>query len=267
MLVQIFIPTYNRREHLLKALTAIASQTYDNWIVDVIDNASTDGSVEMLHHEYRSWVEQGKLRIHRYDELVPIIANWNRYKDHIIEEAELTKFLWSDDTLLPDFLATVVPEFLDPNIAAVGTDIRYIDAAGSVVGLRKYAGSRFAFIASSCFRNMLGCPSSTIMRSHVFNSIRFDETNRYVADLKFLMDGVRSPRSFIHIRHVGVEVQLHENTETYQLFASPHMLENKKQFALYSANEYFSKNPIARCLAVLAAVAFGATAWIRGAMR
>jgi glycosyltransferase involved in cell wall biosynthesis len=46
--VTIVVPTYNRRELLLRAVNSICSQTYSDIRILVCDNASTDGTEELL---------------------------------------------------------------------------------------------------------------------------------------------------------------------------------------------------------------------------
>ena len=60
-LVSIIIVTWNRKEEILDALSAIKKQTYDNIEVVVVDNGSSDGTVEEIRRQYKNY----KFRFHR----------------------------------------------------------------------------------------------------------------------------------------------------------------------------------------------------------
>ncbi len=47
-LVSVIIPTYNRKEKVKRALQSVIKQTYKNWEAFVIDDGSTDDSIEIL---------------------------------------------------------------------------------------------------------------------------------------------------------------------------------------------------------------------------
>jgi glycosyltransferase involved in cell wall biosynthesis len=49
-LVSVVIPTFNRAADLKRALTSIASQTWQQWEVLVVDNHSTDNSAQVIEH-------------------------------------------------------------------------------------------------------------------------------------------------------------------------------------------------------------------------
>ena len=54
MKISIVIPTTNRKEELKKSIDAYLSQTYQNFEILVMDNASTDGTGEMIKSQYRN---------------------------------------------------------------------------------------------------------------------------------------------------------------------------------------------------------------------
>lgn len=47
-LVSVVIPCYNSERFLDRAITSVAEQTYSNWEIIVVDDGSTDGSVELV---------------------------------------------------------------------------------------------------------------------------------------------------------------------------------------------------------------------------
>ncbi len=47
-LISIVIPTYNRKEMLLRAINSVLAQNYDNYEILIIDDCSTDGTKDMI---------------------------------------------------------------------------------------------------------------------------------------------------------------------------------------------------------------------------
>jgi glycosyltransferase involved in cell wall biosynthesis len=62
-LFSVVVPTYNRRALLQRALNSVVQQTLDDYEIVVVDDGSTDGTVEMLQAQYgervRLLVNQG----------------------------------------------------------------------------------------------------------------------------------------------------------------------------------------------------------------
>lgn len=48
MKIDVYIPTYNRKELLRKAIDSVVRQTYSDVFIMVSDNASTDGTNQMI---------------------------------------------------------------------------------------------------------------------------------------------------------------------------------------------------------------------------
>ena len=51
--VDIIVPTYNSKKFILSTIKSVFDQTYKNWRLIVIDDASTDGTTEVLENLYK----------------------------------------------------------------------------------------------------------------------------------------------------------------------------------------------------------------------
>ena len=101
-LISIVIPTYNREKLILETLETVFDQTYKNYEIIVVDNASTDSSVKML----REFEKDGKLTL---------IANEHnleraraRNKGFKAAKGDFLTLLDSDDFMAPDRLETLL---------------------------------------------------------------------------------------------------------------------------------------------------------------
>lgn len=115
--VSILVPVYNRAEMLRRALQSALEQSFADFEVVVVDNASTDGTWEICQ-EFASW--DSRVRIHRNEQNIGLVRNSARCFE--LGEGRLGKVLYSDDVLYPDFLQKTVPLLDDPDIGLIFTD-------------------------------------------------------------------------------------------------------------------------------------------------
>lgn len=123
-LVSVVVPLYNGQQYVRESLDSILAQTYRATEVIVMDDASTDGSAEIVR-SYRD----DRLRYVRQPENRGIFGNINDG----IERArgELVAIHHSDDVYHPEILTREV-EFLDahPEVGAVFAIDTFIDGEG-----------------------------------------------------------------------------------------------------------------------------------------
>ena len=103
--VSVGIPVYNGEKYIGEALDSMLNQTYQNWECNIVNNASTDNT-ENIVKEYVDKDERFKL--HSYSEFFPIVDNWNRTVLHISEKAKYYKILQADDWLDSQYLEEMV---------------------------------------------------------------------------------------------------------------------------------------------------------------
>ena len=98
----IFIPTYNRKDTLGRALESIEAQTDRDFEVVIIDDGSTDGTAALL----QQWIERNPFPIRCFRQ-----PNQGKHVAHnsAVAQArgELFMTLDSDDSLLPDAVAKI----------------------------------------------------------------------------------------------------------------------------------------------------------------
>jgi glycosyltransferase involved in cell wall biosynthesis len=101
MRVSLCIPTWNGAAYLADALASAVAQTFGDFELLVLDDASTDASLEIA-----AACRDPRLRIVSSPRRLGIPGSWNR----CLEEArgEHVKFLFQDDVLEPAALASLV---------------------------------------------------------------------------------------------------------------------------------------------------------------
>lgn len=101
--ISVCIPVYNRRSTVRRALDSVLSQTYQDFEIVAVDNASPDGTFETLV-EYAK--KDPRVRAYRNDTNVGAVRNWMKCVEY--SRGELIKIVFSDDWLLPDALDAFV---------------------------------------------------------------------------------------------------------------------------------------------------------------
>ncbi|WP_157890521.1 glycosyltransferase family 2 protein [Mycolicibacterium goodii] len=107
--VTICVPTYNCQDMIQACLASALEQSYEDFECLVVDNASTDGTLDRV-------TALGDSRIRVLQNPVNIGPNANHNRCIECATGELMQFLHADDRLFPDCLELLVPTFDDPRV-------------------------------------------------------------------------------------------------------------------------------------------------------
>ena len=170
-LVSVVIPTHNRSAYVCQAIESALGQTYSPLEVIVVDNASTDGTREIVAKRFGtklSYVEEEKKG--------PSAA---RNRGIAQAEGDYIAFLDSDDLWLPDKIASQVRKMSrSPKAGFCYTKCEVVDSAGLRTGTtyghseRGKSGDNFRMIL---FRGPVVLPSVMVRREALTTAGRFDE--------------------------------------------------------------------------------------------
>lgn len=110
MKIDIYIPTYNRKDLLKKAIDSALAQTYPNITIIVSDNASSDGTDVMMG---QMALENPKIHYYRQDQNLGALGNCQKciYEYGV---GEFALFLSDDDELLD-------PAYIEKAVQYIGT--------------------------------------------------------------------------------------------------------------------------------------------------
>lgn len=126
--VSFAIPVRNGEPFLNQALDSVCAQEYDDFEVVVCDNASTDGTPDVVR---RFSERDPRVRYVRNAEDIGQIENFNRVFE--LSRGDFIRWMGADDRLEPDYAGKCVSA-LDarPDAVGVTTQWRYIDDTGQV---------------------------------------------------------------------------------------------------------------------------------------
>lgn len=103
-LFSVLIANYNNGRYLMEAIESVRQQTYTNWEIILVDDASIDNSKELYKE-----LEKDK-RIHIYYNEQNMGCGYTKRRCAELANGELCGFLDPDDALLPEALEIMVKE-------------------------------------------------------------------------------------------------------------------------------------------------------------
>lgn len=101
--ITIGMPTYNSVMFVDQALDGLSRQTYSDFVVHVSDDASTDGTWDVLQ---RWAIKDPRFILHRQAKTLGLLGNFR----YVLDQATTEFFMWHahDDWIAPNFLEALV---------------------------------------------------------------------------------------------------------------------------------------------------------------
>lgn len=112
--VSILIPVFNRQDFITECIQSALHQTFKDFEIIVVDNASDDGTWEICQ---KFAAADQRVRIFRNETNIGPVRNWIRCAQEA--KGALSKILFSDDSLEVNCLNEMVPKLEDPDVALV----------------------------------------------------------------------------------------------------------------------------------------------------
>lgn len=171
--VSVCVPAYQAERFLAATIESVLAQTFTDWELVILDNASPDRTGEIA----RSYPDT-RIRALSNPGTIPLADNWNTVA--AMARAPYLKLLCADDLIEPDCLAHEV-DVLDrnPDVAMVASRRHFISADGDVVlrdrGLDGLTGLREPDeVITTVYRsgiNPIGWPSALLLRRADFEAV------------------------------------------------------------------------------------------------
>ena len=178
--VSVVMPVFNAGRFLGEALDSVLAQTYPDFELVIVDDASNDGSYELLQ-AYAA--RDPRVRVFRQPSNQGIVAARNRAFREARSDSRYFAILDADDVALPDRLARQVA-YLEahPDHALVGGQTLIIDAQGRPLGIRHYPRSYAEICAVITRFNPIAQPAVMLRRSVI------EQTGGYSAEFPRCQD-------------------------------------------------------------------------------
>ncbi len=189
-LVTVVIPVYNGADFIAETVQCVLDQTFRDFELVILDNASADQTVEIV-----SKFQDSRIRLVKNATNIGAQGNWNLALDQA--RGKYFKLLCADDLIYPSCLKEQVavleaPENVSVSMVSARRDI--INFSGNVLlkghGLGfqngKIPGKDAKRWVVRSGTNMIGEPSVVLLRSELIQKAgRFDGSLPYLIDLDY----------------------------------------------------------------------------------
>lgn len=241
-LVSIVTPVYNTEKYLAECIESVLQQTYSNWEYIILNNRSTDRSLE-ISESYAC--KDSRIRVITNEQHLKQMANCNRVFHYISGESKYCKVIHADDWLFPECLTKMVRVAETyPSIGIVGAyrlnertvnlDVlpypsTFID--GKIIAKHQLLGGKYIF----------GSPSSLLIRSDLIRKKEkfYDESTLH-GDVLACFDILREA-DFGFVHQVLTFTRRHNESATS--FIRKYETYNLRKFkSLVTYGKYFLSN-------------------------
>jgi glycosyltransferase involved in cell wall biosynthesis len=165
-LVSVVTPVYNGERYLAEAIESVLSQTYQHWEYIIVNNRSTDRSLEIAQQYAR---QDARIRIHTNTEFLGLLQNWNNALRQISSESKYCKVVHADDWLFPDCIMQMVRlAEAHPSVGIVGAYRLHgseVDLDGLPYPSTVVPGRDVCRAALLNGLHVFGSPTSTLLRA------------------------------------------------------------------------------------------------------
>ena len=186
--ITVAMPVYNGEGYVHLAIQSVLDQTYSDFELLIVDNCSTDGTLEVIKA-----FSDPRIRLHVNSSNLGMVGNWNRSVE--LATGEYIKFLSHDDLLDTTCLEEQRAGFMrhkQENIGIVTCKKKVINKDGKKVmpgfGLRgqsrTISGSVAIRKSIRSGRNIIGEPSVVLINTSVLKASGPFELPEFTPDIK-----------------------------------------------------------------------------------
>lgn len=180
--VSVVIPTYNRLALVVEAVESVLAQSHEGLELIVVDDGSTDGTMEALE---RRFAGDDRVRLLRQPNGGTASA---RNRGVAEARAPWTAFLDSDDLWDPGYLASQLALLAaSPEVDTVLSDVRYQNQRRAAATLFEDPDFLAPTSLSAMCRGAWGLPSAMVVRTDIVRELGFSARYRIIEDTEFLM--------------------------------------------------------------------------------
>jgi glycosyltransferase involved in cell wall biosynthesis len=254
-LVSVVTPVFNGAEYIAECIESVLGQTYQNWELVIVENCSTDGTLEIV----RSFEKRDlRIRVVTPGVFVGQVENQNRAMEAMSPDSRYNKVLHADDWMFPECLERMVAlSEANPSVGIVSA-YRLEETRVTLTGLPSstavLSGKEVgrSFLLGGPYPYLFGSPSSLLIRSDLVRKRTpfYNVDNLYGNDVEACLETLREcDLGFVH--QVLTFTRRHEGTVFWTYAQVGANLPELIKLVIKYAPVYLEREQYQRRLAVL----------------
>lgn len=148
-LISIILPVYNGEKYLETAIKSVLDQSYDNLELIIINDASTDNSLQIAE-DYKSRNSKIKIVTNEANQSLPVCLNIG----HRLAKGDLLTWTSDDNFYQRDAIQVLYENLTERDVDVVYSNYLVIDEGGKIVGqsrLKPLEFLMFSGVVGACF--------------------------------------------------------------------------------------------------------------------
>ncbi len=208
-LVTIVMPVHNGGKFVAQAMDSVLGQTYPNWELIIVDDASTDATKQILT-DYATIYSQ--VRVFKHEKNEGIAKSLN---DGISQaKGKYIARMDSDDVMKSNRLAVQVAYMMvHPGVVVSGTDMEEIDDNGKLIGKRQVPESDDQIREMMWYAMGLQHPTMMFSLKLIPSIFGWYQEMRYVEDLDLIFR-LMSYGKLANVKECLYEYRIHDRNES-----------------------------------------------------
>ena len=208
--VSVIMPSYNHKRYITESIESIINQTYHDWELIIIDDASQDRSQEIIEN-YTNRDSRIKAIFHGQNRGISYTMN----ESLEISKGDYIGLTASDDIWLPNKLERQLEVLNQNKNVIVWSDAYIINAEGENTGqlwIQRYKAqqkNKNGNLLFDILRNGFICGQSVLFNREFVSTTRYDPRLIYANDYKFMID-LAENHEFVFIPEPLVKYRVHE---------------------------------------------------------
>lgn len=217
-LISIILPVYNASPYLPQCLNSVLSQTYQNWELIAVDDASTDNSLDILNSYAQ---KDSRLKILSHTPNQGIAPTLNQALKHA--QGQFIARLDADDVMYPNRLQKQLNYLSNhPHTVVVGGQCNLIDTQDNLIGQKTFPLTHQKIYQLAFLRSPLQHPAIMINKNLLPDNFTWYHQNQVPAedlDLYFRLfqygRAANLPDTIIQYRQNPQGLSLKDPLQTY----------------------------------------------------
>lgn len=157
--ISVILPVYNAEKYLFKAIDSILNQTFSDFELIVLDDGSSDTSLEIIN----SFTDE-RIKLIKNEKNLGLIATLN--KGILLSKSEFIARMDADDICLPQRFEVQYKTLVEnPDVGLVGSSAELIDENDESLGPFKVPENHDEIVMGMLFTNQIIHPTVMLRRS------------------------------------------------------------------------------------------------------